>query len=66
MQRIDALEDDAARQFENISADQLAAAQQELQSNPGLVSELQAKGVQLNNVVDVQAFSNGGVLVYVR
>jgi hypothetical protein len=66
VKRIDALEDDEARQFENISQDRLAAAQQELQSNPGLVTELQSKGVQLNNVVDVQTFGNGGVLVYVR
>jgi hypothetical protein len=66
VKRIDALENDEARQFENLSQDQLAAAQQELQANPGLVSELQAKGVQLNNVVDVQTFGNGGVLVYVR
>jgi hypothetical protein len=66
VKQIGALENDEARQFENITADQLAAAQQKLQDNPGLVSELQAKGVQLNNVVDVQTFGNGGVLVYVR
>jgi hypothetical protein len=66
VRRIDALENDEARQFENISADQLSAAQQELQANPGLASELRAQGVQLNNVVDIQTFSNGGALVYVR
>jgi hypothetical protein len=66
VKRIDALENDQARLYENISADQLAATQQELQANPGLVSELQAKGVQLNNVVDIETFSNGGALVYVR
>jgi hypothetical protein len=66
VKRIDALENDEARQFENISAGQLAEAQQELQANPGLASELQAQGVQLNNVVDIQTFSNGGALVYVR
>lgn len=66
VKRIDALENDEARQFENLSQDQVSAAQQELQANPGLVSELQAKGVQLKNVVDVQTFSNGGALVYVR
>jgi hypothetical protein len=66
VKRIDALESDEARQFENISAGQLAAAQEKLQANPGLVSELQAQGVQLNNVVGVQTFSNGGALVYVR
>jgi hypothetical protein len=64
--RIDSLEEGEASQFQNISQDRLAATQQELQANPGLVSELQAKGVQLNNVVDIQAFPNGGVLVYVR
>jgi hypothetical protein len=66
VQRIDALENDEARQYENISADRLAAAQEKLQSTPGLISELQAQGVQLNNVVGVQTFSNGGALVYVR
>jgi hypothetical protein len=66
VKRIDALDNDAARQYENISADNLAATQQELQANPGLVSELQAQGVQLKNVVDIQTFSNGGALVYVR
>jgi hypothetical protein len=66
VKRIDALENDEARQYENISADRLAATQQELQANPGLVSELQAQGVQLNNVVDIETFSNGGALVYVR
>lgn len=66
VQRIDALENDDARQYENISADRIAAAQEKLQATPGLISELQAKGVQLNNVVDVQTFSNGGALVYVR
>jgi hypothetical protein len=66
IKRIDALEEGEASQFQNITEDQMAAAQQELQANPGLVSELEAKGVQLNNVVDIQAFPNGGVLVYVR
>jgi hypothetical protein len=66
IKRIDSLEEGEASQFQNISQDQLAAAQEELQANPGLMSELQAKGVQLNNVVDIEAFPNGGVLVYVR
>jgi hypothetical protein len=66
IKRIDSLEEGEASQFQSISQDQLAAAQEELQANPGLMSELQAKGVQLNNVVDIEAFPNGGVLVYVR
>ena len=64
--RIDALEDDEARRFENMSTDQLAAVQEELTFSPALTAELQAQGVKLSDVVDVQRFSNGGALVYVR
>jgi hypothetical protein len=66
VKRVDALENDEMRRYENISADEIAAAQQEIASNPALAAELQAQGVQLNNVVDIQTFSNGGALVYVR
>jgi hypothetical protein len=66
IKRISALENDEALQFDNISQDQLAAAQEKLQANPSLASELQAEGVQLNNVVSVETFNDGGALVYVR
>jgi hypothetical protein len=66
VQRIDALAMNEASRLENISADQLAATQQEIAANPGLAAELRAKGVQINDVVDVISFPNGTSLVYVR
>jgi hypothetical protein len=66
IKRISALENDEALQFENVSQDQLAAAQAKLQANPELASQLQADGVQLNSVVSVETFNDGGALVYVR
>ncbi len=66
VQRIDGLENDEARAFENLTADQVAAAQQEITANPALAAELQSQGVQLNNVVDVITFPDGNALVYVR
>jgi hypothetical protein len=66
VERIDSLAMNEASRLENIGAEELAATQQEIAANPALAAELRAKGVQLNDVVDVISFPNGTALVYVR
>ena len=66
VQRIDALSNDEQRSYENLSADQLAMAQEKISANPSLASALNAQGVQLKNVVKVIEFPNGSALVYQR
>ena len=66
VQRIDALNNDEQRSYDNLSADQLAMAQEKISANPSLVSALNAQGVQLKNVVKVIEFPNGSALVYQR
>ncbi len=44
----------------------MAEAQTELQKDPTLVAALDARNVQLNNVVLVETAANGGKIVYVR
>jgi uncharacterized protein HemY len=66
VQNIDTLSNDDQRSYENLSPAQLAMAQEKLSANPSLVSALNAKGVQLKNVVRVIEFPNGSALVYQR
>jgi hypothetical protein len=66
VQNIDTLTNDEQRSYENLSPDQLAVAQEKISANPSLASTLNAKGVQLKNVVKVIEFPNGSALVYQR
>lgn len=66
VQNIGALSNDEQRSYENLSAGQLALAQEKISANPSLASALNAQGVQLKNVVRVIEFPNGSALVYQR
>jgi hypothetical protein len=66
VQRIDALNNDEKRTYENLSPDQLSMAQEKISANPSLVSALTAQGVNPKDVVKVIEFPNGSALVYQR
>ena len=64
--RIDLLDDNEATNVGAWAAYEAGAVQQAVRSNASLVSDLQAKHVQINNIVAASETANGSVIFYLR
>ena len=62
--------DDATTQipeeFRNPTSDLTAQAQAEIQADPALMTALEDKNVEIQNVVAIDTAANGGKIVYVK
>lgn len=52
--------------YRNPSPETITKAQAEIQNDPGLLAALEAKNVQLMNVIGIQTAANGGKIVYTK
>ncbi len=52
--------------YRNRSPESITKAQTEIQSDPALMATLEAKNVQLENVIGIQTAANGGKIVYTK
>lgn len=64
--RIESLDGDTAQTIQAAASVNANAVQAAIRANPDLVRSLQAKNVQIGNVVEAQAAMNGGVTFYLR
>lgn len=53
-------------EFRNPSSDVTTKAQAEIQADPALMTALEDKSVELENVVAIDTAANGGKIVYVK
>jgi len=52
--------------YRNPSPESITKAQTEIQNDPALMATLEAKNVQLENVIGIQTAANGGKIVYTK
>jgi hypothetical protein len=52
--------------YRNPSPESMTKAQAEIQNDPALMATLEAKNVQLENVIGIQTAANGGKIVYTK
>lgn len=52
--------------YRNPSPETISKAQMEIQNDPSLMAALEAKNVQLENVIGIQTAANGGKVIYTK
>lgn len=52
--------------YRNPSPQSISNAQEEIMNDPALLAMLEAKNVQIENVIGIQTAANGGKIVYLR